>query len=239
MLNHHLTRQELVSQLAIRSGLNELSVNAVLNELAGLVAEQVKLNSGCVLPGIGFFEARKSPERTAKNPRTGEPVKIPARTNLIFEFGSRFKQGVMSTWETPEKMLTTKLWKAPTSILEALVQKGAAAEEWNTLDPKGYPLDNQFIGFLEKYEDVFAYALKPEGQIDPERLSGLTAGYITAETLKERLSDLRTLDLATLKASGTVQIEAMQSFAEHLHRLREFMNTAATQNMGLVVLTFI
>ncbi len=46
------------------------------------------------LVGFGTFSTVKRPERTAKNPRTGEKITIPAKTIAKFKPGSKLADAV-------------------------------------------------------------------------------------------------------------------------------------------------
>jgi DNA-binding protein HU-beta len=43
------------------------------------------------LPGVGTFARRATAARTCRNPRTGEPVEIPAGTRLMFRVAKRLR----------------------------------------------------------------------------------------------------------------------------------------------------
>jgi len=44
--------------------------------------------------GFGTFETRERGERTSRNPRTGEPVSVPASKSPVFKPGKAFKETV-------------------------------------------------------------------------------------------------------------------------------------------------
>jgi nucleoid DNA-binding protein len=47
--------------------------------------ESIALREGrCLVAGFGLFKLRRRAKRVARNPRTGAPVEVPARTALVF-----------------------------------------------------------------------------------------------------------------------------------------------------------
>lgn len=56
-----------------------------------LIAE-LKAKGETVLSGFGQFKIRKRASRTGRNPRTGEPVKIPERKGIAFKASEVLKR---------------------------------------------------------------------------------------------------------------------------------------------------
>ncbi len=88
-------RSELATRLA-RDGVSHSqavhAVDAVLHEItAALVAgERVALT------GFGTFEPVARPERVARNPRTGAPVRVPAATVTRFRAGTALRAALLT-----------------------------------------------------------------------------------------------------------------------------------------------
>lgn len=66
------------------------AVDAVLTGIIGAVVSGDKVS----LTGFGTFESAKRPARTARNPRTGESVRVAAATVPKFRAGQAFKDEV-------------------------------------------------------------------------------------------------------------------------------------------------
>lgn len=49
--------------------------------------------------GFGVFEVKKTNPRNARNPRTGEPVFVPARRKVMFKPGKVLKGALMKARE--------------------------------------------------------------------------------------------------------------------------------------------
>ena len=89
-----MNKTELIAAVAEKAGLTkkdvEKAVAALLETVKGEVAKKGKVQ----LIGFGTFEARTRNARTGKNPRTNEPIKIPAATVPAFKAGKAFKDAV-------------------------------------------------------------------------------------------------------------------------------------------------
>ena len=89
-----MNKTELIAAVAEKAGLTkkdvEKAVAALLETVKGEVAKKGKVQ----LIGFGTCEARTRNARTGKNPRTNEPIKIPAATVPAFKAGKAFKDAV-------------------------------------------------------------------------------------------------------------------------------------------------
>lgn len=90
ILNH----SELVSAIAAKTELPVASVDAVVKELQNAVGAQMKARGEVRLPGFGTFKTSERAARTGRNPKTGEPMEIGAKTVVSFSVGKRLKESV-------------------------------------------------------------------------------------------------------------------------------------------------
>ena len=84
-----MNKTELIAAVAEKAGLTKKDVEKAVAALLE-VAKKGKVQ----LIGFGTFEARTRNARTGKNPRTNEPIKIPAATVPAFKAGKAFKDAV-------------------------------------------------------------------------------------------------------------------------------------------------
>jgi DNA-binding protein HU-beta len=66
-------------------------VEAMLAELCELIKEQVSAGGKVHLRGFGKFYAKRMSQRTARNPHTGETLKIPHRLSFSFTPSKKIK----------------------------------------------------------------------------------------------------------------------------------------------------
>jgi DNA-binding protein HU-beta len=90
-----MTKSQVVAHLAEKVGLAKKSAAAVLEELVNLATKECKSVGQFVVPGIGKAVKAHRKERTGRNPQTGEPIKIPAKTVVKFRLAKAFKDAVV------------------------------------------------------------------------------------------------------------------------------------------------
>jgi DNA-binding protein HU-beta len=86
-----MNKQELVKAVAEKSGVSQKDVDAVINGFIDTVKEQLAKQENVQLVGFGTFEVVERAERLARNPKTGEEVKVPAALAPKFKVGKGLK----------------------------------------------------------------------------------------------------------------------------------------------------
>jgi DNA-binding protein HU-beta len=89
-----MTQTEIVNALADKSGLKKTEVKSLFDEIASLAAAEVKKNGEFTLPGFGKLVKATRKAREGRNPATGEPIKIAAKTTVKFRLGKSMKDAV-------------------------------------------------------------------------------------------------------------------------------------------------
>ena len=89
-----MTRRELARLVAERAGMNPADAGAALNGALDAVRDALARGETVRIPGFGTFQARTRLPRTGRNPRTGEPVDLPASRTVRFRPGTRLRQTV-------------------------------------------------------------------------------------------------------------------------------------------------
>jgi DNA-binding protein HU-beta len=90
-----LTKNQLVTYFAEKYSLTKNSAKSFLEELARLAVAETKKSGAFILPGIGKIVLSKRKARTGRNPQTGEPIKIPAKTVTKMRIAKAFKDAVV------------------------------------------------------------------------------------------------------------------------------------------------
>ncbi|MBB5223991.1 DNA-binding protein HU-beta [Amaricoccus macauensis] len=78
MTQKPMTKTQLVAAIAETAALDKASANRALEALTEIVTKQVADGGAVTLPGLGKFACRARPERTVRNPSTGEQMLKPA-----------------------------------------------------------------------------------------------------------------------------------------------------------------
>jgi DNA-binding protein HU-beta len=89
-----MTKTQIISTLADKSGLTKKDVSSLLGELSALAYKEAKL--GFTIPGIGKLVVVNRKARMGRNPATGESIKIPAKKVLKFRIAKQAKDAISS-----------------------------------------------------------------------------------------------------------------------------------------------
>ena len=90
-----MTKSQVVSHLADKAGIQKKAATAVLEEIANLATKECRSGGQFVIPGLGKAVKAHRKERMGRNPQTGEPIKIPAKTVVKFRLAKAFKDAVV------------------------------------------------------------------------------------------------------------------------------------------------
>lgn len=80
-----MKKQEFIAEVAAIAGLNQRNTAAVLSAMADAVAQELAISGEVLIPGIGKLTAAHKQARTGRNPRTGQPLEIEAKTVVKFK----------------------------------------------------------------------------------------------------------------------------------------------------------
>lgn len=89
-----MNRAELVAKIAEKSDLTKKDSEKALTAFIESVTEALADKDKVQLVGFGTFETRSRVERTGRDPRTGNPIKIPASNTPAFKAGKALKDAV-------------------------------------------------------------------------------------------------------------------------------------------------
>lgn len=89
-----MSKQQLVESIAEKAGLTKADAERALKATLESIEETLKKGDKVTLVGFGTFGTSKREAREGRNPRTGETVKIAARTAVTFKAGSKLKDAV-------------------------------------------------------------------------------------------------------------------------------------------------
>ena len=89
-----MKKVELIEAVAEAAGLTKTDAAKAVNATFDAIAGALKKGDRVPLVGFGTFGVSKRAARNGRNPRTGETVKIPARTAVTFKAGTALKETV-------------------------------------------------------------------------------------------------------------------------------------------------
>jgi DNA-binding protein HU-beta len=90
-----MTKSQVVAHLAETAGIQKKAAGIVLEEIANLATRECKKGGQFVIPGLGKAVKANRKARMGRNPQTGEPIQIPAKTVVKFRLAKAFKDAVV------------------------------------------------------------------------------------------------------------------------------------------------
>ena len=87
-----MNKEELVKEISKKTKLSQKVSSDVLSATLETIEKTVSKGKKVTLVGFGTFEPRKRAARTGRNPQTGAPLKIAAKTVPAFSAGKNFKE---------------------------------------------------------------------------------------------------------------------------------------------------
>jgi DNA-binding protein HU-beta len=95
MAKKPITKSQIVSHFAGKFELTKKTASAVIDEVAALAVSETKKTDSFTLPGIGKLVLVKRKARMGRNPATGEPIKIPAKTVVRMRVAKAAKEAIV------------------------------------------------------------------------------------------------------------------------------------------------
>lgn len=89
-----MNKNELIAAVAEMSGLSRNDATKAVESLVDTVTSTLAKGDEVRLVGFGTFSVAKRKASTGRNPRTGEPMQIPASTQPKFKAGKGLKDAV-------------------------------------------------------------------------------------------------------------------------------------------------
>jgi integration host factor subunit beta len=97
-----VTKKDMVKAIAEETGLNHIQAKEVVQQVLDGIIETL-LNEGRIeLRNFGVFEVKKRKPRTARNPRTGQSVDVPAKLVVAFKPGREMEERIGRLKQVPD-----------------------------------------------------------------------------------------------------------------------------------------
>jgi DNA-binding protein HU-beta len=89
-----MNKNDLVDAVSERTGLARSDAGQAVDAVLAAVTEALRAGDAVTLSGFGSFVAKTRAARTGRNPRTGEPIAIPASRAPAFKAGKGLKDAL-------------------------------------------------------------------------------------------------------------------------------------------------
>jgi len=87
-----ITKKELVDRIIERTQSRQGTVETVVHQFLDEVVSELAKGNRLEFRDFGVFEVRESGPRTAQNPKTLEPVEVPAKRRIKFKVGRMLRE---------------------------------------------------------------------------------------------------------------------------------------------------
>ena len=89
-----MNKQALIAKIAEDTGSSKTGAAAALESMIEGITKSLKKGDPITFVGFGTFKTAQRKARTARNPQTGAPIKIPKRRVVRFSPGKSLKDAV-------------------------------------------------------------------------------------------------------------------------------------------------
>jgi DNA-binding protein HU-beta len=90
-----LTKAQVVSYFAKKFDLSKKVASSVIDEMAAFAIAETKKAGAFTFPGVGKLVLVKRKARVGRNPATGEPINIPAKTVVKMRIAKACKDAIV------------------------------------------------------------------------------------------------------------------------------------------------
>ncbi len=88
------TKKDIVKRIAEHTALTQVQTKEVVQKSFDAIIEAIVEEGRIELRNFGVFEVKVRRPRKARNPRTGQPVEVPAKTVVVFKPGRIMEERV-------------------------------------------------------------------------------------------------------------------------------------------------
>ena len=121
-----MNKAELIDVLTEKLGADRRSATAAVENVVDTIVRAVHKGDSVTITGFGVFEQRRRAARVARNPRTGETVKVKPTSVPAFRPGAQFKAVVSGAQRLPAEGPAVKRGVvAGGAVRKAAVKKAA------------------------------------------------------------------------------------------------------------------
>jgi len=123
-----VNKTDLINQLAERLDGDKQAAQTAVEGFIDLVQREVQRGRNVSISGFGVFEKRARAARTARNPRTGEAVKVKKTTVPAFRPGKYFKDVISGAVKLPKATAKPTSARAAAAAAKATAPAGVVAK---------------------------------------------------------------------------------------------------------------
>ena len=85
-------KSDVINAMAEKAGISKKEATAAFDAFVSYIADACHSGERCAVPGLGSFHVTERKAREGRNPRTKEPINIPASRNVRFKAGKDLRE---------------------------------------------------------------------------------------------------------------------------------------------------
>ena len=89
-----MTKAELIKAFRESTDFSAAEASQYIDHLGSILASELLAGGEVPIPNVGKLKVKNTAARTARNPRTGEPIEVPAGRKVVFFPGKEFKESL-------------------------------------------------------------------------------------------------------------------------------------------------
>ncbi len=124
-----MNKAELIDALTTKLGTDRRQATAAVENIVDTIVRAVHKGESVTITGFGVFEQRRRAARVARNPRTGETVKVKPTSVPAFRPGAQFKAVVSGAQRLPADGPAVKRGVAAAPAKRGAAKKAAPAKK--------------------------------------------------------------------------------------------------------------
>ena len=89
-----MNKQDLITKISSSTKTSKSQASTLVDSLIDVITKELKKGGEVRLTGFGTFKTSKRKATTGRNPRTGQTIKIAAKTSPKFQAGKSLRDAV-------------------------------------------------------------------------------------------------------------------------------------------------
>ena len=94
-----ITKKEVVDKIAEKTDVRQSTVKTIVQQFLDEITSEVAKSNRLEFRDFGVFEVKERAARMAQNPKTMEPVEVPAKRTVKFKMGRLMREGMNENGE--------------------------------------------------------------------------------------------------------------------------------------------
>lgn len=89
-----MTKPEFISALSEYANVTKVEATNMYENVFGMLSKLLSEGNDIAIPDVGKLEIKERAEKNGRNPKTGEPIVIPAKKVVVFKASRALKEAV-------------------------------------------------------------------------------------------------------------------------------------------------